>query len=662
MIVKKVPTSKRAPARSKALNVRALVDYIAGLRAGGTGEKVEHRDAANLLNIDHEGQVQEMIDLAEMARHCPQPVQHWIMSWREGEQPTSAQADAAVAIFLDEMGLARHQAIYALHRDTHNWHLHLAVNRVDPETEKVVTVNGRFDHEVAHRAIARIEREQSWRREDRALFIVGPGGDLERVRPRGHEGEVSNGARDFEERVGARSAERIALEDVAPILRGARSWSEMHKELCQHGIRFERKGSGAILWIGEQPVKASRAGRDCSMAALERRLGEFTPAAHQRSMEPPRPRAPQPVEPGSRTWQQYIEERARHERERVASRDGLAARQREASRRLAERHRQDRAEVFSRSWKGQRDLLSATRSVLAAEQAQEKAALRDRQKLEQAALRREEWSFRPFKSWLAERRPELAQEWRYRDRRPPTIEGPEFEQPSPRDIRAFEAIVDGPQVQYRLKGMCSGPAFTDRGRIIDVQDMRRESVLAALQLSAQKWGTFEVHGSESFRRRSAELAAEHGFNITNPELQQTIAAERERLRMRVERYPTQNWGALSLADAYRVHSAEVARLARHGSDPSRLDAEVAVRLRLIGYPRVAIARAIREGAPALRPSDQRDWTEYARRAVEFAFGVPGRELALSFAAECRRSLELEGRQLQHEPRTRRRGHGLGGDS
>ena len=30
MIVKKVPTSKRAPAKSKAHNVRALADYIAG--------------------------------------------------------------------------------------------------------------------------------------------------------------------------------------------------------------------------------------------------------------------------------------------------------------------------------------------------------------------------------------------------------------------------------------------------------------------------------------------------------------------------------------------------------------------------------------------------------------------------------------------------------
>ena len=80
MIVKKIGTSRKAAPKSKAANVRALADYIAGPSAGGDGEKVEHRGALNLLNIDHDGQVDEMIDLAELARRSPQPVQHWIMS------------------------------------------------------------------------------------------------------------------------------------------------------------------------------------------------------------------------------------------------------------------------------------------------------------------------------------------------------------------------------------------------------------------------------------------------------------------------------------------------------------------------------------------------------------------------------------------------------
>ena len=68
VIVKKIPPSKMAAPKTLAANVRALADYIAGPRAGGDGEKVEHRGGLNFLAIDHDGQVQEMIDLAEVAR------------------------------------------------------------------------------------------------------------------------------------------------------------------------------------------------------------------------------------------------------------------------------------------------------------------------------------------------------------------------------------------------------------------------------------------------------------------------------------------------------------------------------------------------------------------------------------------------------------------
>lgn len=160
--------------------------------------------------------------------------------------------------------------------------------------------------------------------------------------------------------------------------------------------------------------------------------------------------------------------------------------------------------------------------MLAAQQAQEKAALRDSQKLERDEARRTQ-RFPSFKDWLTERSPDRAQEWRHRERQPATIEGPAFEQPAPRDIRSFQAVIDGGTVHYHLHGQRRWVAFTDRGQVIDIRDSRRrESVLAALQLSAQKWGTFTVHGSESFRHLCAELAAEHGFKIANPELQQAL--------------------------------------------------------------------------------------------------------------------------------------------
>jgi len=648
MIVKKVPTSRQVAPKSKALNVRALVDYIAGPRAGGDREKVEYRGALNLLNIDHDGQVQEMIDLAELARRSPQPVQHWILSWREGEQPSPAQADEAVGLLLEEMGLAAHQAIYALHRDTRNCHLHLAVNRVHPDTEKLITVNNGFDHEVAHRAVARIEQRQGWEPEDRGLFVARQDGELERTRARGGQQRQPTGpARDFEERVGERSAQRIAIEVAAPIIRQASTWGEMHAALACEQIRFERKGSGAILWIAGEPVKASSAGRECSMAALEKRLGEFTPDLSQPGARRSE-RVPKPIDPTSDLWDRYAEERSRHQRERTGQRQRVVEKQRDHWTHLADRHRRERADIVRGSWRGRGALLNATRSVLAARQAREKAELRDEHKRERADLRRNHGRFPAFREWLSEMSPDLAEKWRHRERRPARIEGPAFEAPTLRDIRAFSPVVDGPQVHYHLIGQRGAPAFTDRGKVIDIRDSnRREAVLAALQLSSQKWGTFTVHGNAQFRRVCVELAAEHGFKIANPELQQAIAAGRERMRSAGNRGGPEREVASSLAEAYRLHFSEVARQARGArADPSRLDAEVAVHLRLTGHHRDAITRAVENGARSLRPHERRDWQAYARRATDFAFGILGSRLAEHLAPQRERFLSIEGRRLE----------------
>jgi Relaxase/Mobilisation nuclease domain/Large polyvalent protein-associated domain 7 len=635
MIVKKVPTSKLAPAKSKAHNVRALADYIAGPRAGGAGEKVEYRGALNLLNLDHEGQVQEMIELAETAKRSPQPVQHWIMSWREGEQPTAAQADKAAKMFLEEMGLAGHQALYGLHRDTENWHLHLAVNRVHPETEKLVTVNNGFDHEVAHRSIARIEHAQGWQREERGLFHMREDGSVERARPRDEqERKPSVRARDFEERVGARSTERVAIEDAAPAIRAAGSWREMHEALAEKGMRLERKGSGAILWIGDQPVKASSAGRDCSMSALEKRLGEFQPPRDaERVMT--RTRTPEPIMPSAPGWRQYTDARRQHHLERSRGWERQNEQHREDRQRMAARHRRERADIFRGSWKGRGALLNATRNLLAARQAQERAEQLDRQRLERGVPDKDRGRFPSYEEWLHQRDHGLAHGWRHRERRPPGIEGPTFARPAPQDIRAFAPVVEGWHVHYRRVGERGSPAFTDRGKEIDIYDSnRRESVLAALQLSAQKWGTFTIRGSERFRSMCIELAAEHGFKIANPELQQAIAAERERIRSpgrerptTPERRATEIVAIRTPADVYRRHLADFTRESSgQPVDPSRIDAEIAVRMRLAGHRRREIERGIKEAVPAERRGETRDWDAYAKRTVAVAFGIPGDRL------------------------------------
>ena len=624
---------------------------------GGDGEKVEHRGELNLLAVDHESQVQEMIDLAEVARRDAKPVQHWILSWREGEQPTPAQADEAAKMFLAEMGLADHQAIYALHSDTHNWHLHLAINRVHPETEKLVTVNKSYDHKVAHRAVASIELRQHWQPEARALFAPDAQGDIKLVKLLGDDRQPSARALTFEEHAGARSAERIAIEEAAPIIRRAGSWRRLHETLGAAGMRFEKKGSGALLWIGDQPVKASAAGRDCSMSALRKRLGEFEPTLAPLPAPPLQKAAARPLAPAAPLLASYLEQRRRFWDERVWPAAYLD-RQRVEWRRLLDRQRQDRAHILRGSWKGKGDLLNTLRSLTATQQAQEKADLRDHHKRERAAMARDRERFPSYEDWLARSDRQAADEWRHRPRRQATIEGAMFDQPTPRDIRAVTAVLDRGTVHYHLSGPHGPPAFTDRGRIIDIHDGRkRAAVLAALQLSSQKWGEFWICGDAQFRRVCVDLAAEHGFTITNPELQLSIAAERERLRMMTTPdTPARHLQVMTPTTTYGRHLAAVLQAQpERRADASRLDAEVAIRLALTGHSREQIANAIREGARTARPDEARNWDTYARRAADFAFSPPGREMRERLAGQEQKLLRLEGGDAEQALLRRSRG-------
>ena len=664
MIVKKVATKKAAPARARARHARDLCDYIAGPEGGDRDEKVEHRGALNLLTLDHDAQVQEMSDLAGLARSDAQPIQHWILSWRSGEQPTAAQVDEAVQMFVAELGLAEHQVMYALHRDTDNWHAHLAINRVHPETERLATVNRGFDLEVAHRALARIEHQQGWESEPRGRYRVSQLGQLERRDEEAPpEREPGTRARDLENRSGERSAERTVIEEAALLMRRARTWEELHTLLSEQGLRFERKGSGAVLWVRETAVKASVAGRDCSMPALEKRLGTYYPQA---ATSIHNARLPETVSGDPGLWARYAAERRTHWDARFRDRQILVERTRSEWSAMVERHRQDRRQALAGNWRGKGASLNAMRSILAARQAQEKAALRERHQ-SQRQQRRLGQRWPSFEEWLRTRDSDLADHWRFRERRPAMITGETDDPLRPRDIRDFQAEVRTWGVLYRRLGQpSSSPAFTDKGGRIVIHTVDRDTVLAALQLASQKWRSVRVSGPEAYRKLCVELAAEHGLKLSNPELQQDIGASRSRRTQhpRPGRHDTHQPSPLDLqpatdvgsvaaragerspvrdiVDAYQRHFDDLSQQ-RGMRDLSRLDGIVAVRLRLTGHSRADVERAIREAAT--RRNDTRDWSEYAKHTTRHAFGVRGDQLLAAMVESRTSLLRLEGRHL-----------------
>ncbi len=556
MIVKKVSRSRT---KHKASSIRALTDYIRDPRNQNPDEKVLYANGRGFLCDSHEAQREEMVALASESVRSKDPVNHYILSWREGEQPSPEQVEAAVSIFLEELGWKEHQAIYGLHKDTDNIHLHLAVNRVHPETLKVVEINRGFDIEMAHMAIARIEHAQGWQREQNGRYHVLENGELGRgpydpEAPR----RPSQQKQDMENRTGEKSAHRVAIEDGAAILRNAQSWAALHAALAAQGMRYERTGSGATVFVGDVGVKASDVDRAASLSKLQQRLGVYRPASQQPLVE----RAPEPIRPDVPGWEDYITGRRAHYAEKQATKVEQDQRQEKERKLLQVQQQARRRELMPGDWTGNGVALNAMRSVIAAEQAAEKAALKERHQREREQLRQR---FRPYpdlESWQRmQGRPGLADQWRHRASEPQGIEGEGDERPMPRDIRAYRAEIVGPQVHYRRRDEV-GVSFVDRGRRIDIHDWRnRDSTVAALQLAAQKWGSFTVTGNAEYQAMCATLAAEHGFQIRNPELQGRIQQERERLAaVRAEALKSEplkqfeRYAAAVGAERYRVSS------------------------------------------------------------------------------------------------------------
>jgi hypothetical protein len=217
-------------AKPKAAHIRDLTDYAREPEAGEE-EKVLYENGRGFLCEDHASQQAEMIVLASESVRSKNPINHYILSWHEGEQPTPKQVEEAVTIFLQELKLSEHQTIYGLHQDTDNIHLHIAVNRVHPDTCRVVKINKGFDLEVAHQAIAKIEHVQGWQREKRGRYQVLENGELCRAHRSDRKREPDQRRRDMEHRTGEKSAERIAIEEVGPIIQASKSWEELHQQL-----------------------------------------------------------------------------------------------------------------------------------------------------------------------------------------------------------------------------------------------------------------------------------------------------------------------------------------------------------------------------------------------------------------------------------------------
>ncbi|GHV53260.1 relaxase [Synergistales bacterium] len=666
-MIGKIP-SKRGDGKS---SFHAIVSYC----TAKDKPEVIYIGTQNILSL--ENAAAEMEALAFNNTRSKDPVFHAILAWREMELPTNKQVDEAVQIALKELNLEDCQALWALHANTQNRHVHIVVNKIDPETYKAIQPAGRWTHKALERAARKIELAQGWEVEQSGFYSVADGKLIEKGSK--NEPAISSSARDGEAHTAIKSAERIVQEIAAPIIRDAKNWTELHEKLAEFGIAFEAKGSGAVLKIGEVIVKASKASRGASMSKLISRFGEYSPRpAELRIAE----RMTEPVEQAAKKevrgeWERFKTAREEYFKGKKESRSAVCEQHKNERAALREQQKSERDAEFTGSWKGHGALLNHKRSVLAAKHAKEKLNLADTQKEELDNLKLQyPHRFISFKDWL-EREKDQNTLLAFRYPNQGSIHGSGMRSDVQADLRAFTPTFGNKGgVAYSRDG--AHAEFIDYGnKIVLGRKLDEAAILAALQLANQKWGSAIVNGTDEYKKICVELAIKHNLKISNPELIKEVENGKSHTpeqHKQEENIPVKNEqdkqavsnqhasGTNNPDGAYWAHYKDIISRQSEGEKPDfpRIDGMVAVRMRVTGYSQGQIRSAIEKNAPIMRREamsepnfnskyGSRDWGRYARETTEnFVFGLRGLSQYEQSMKYRPRLMKIEGRDSTEE--------------
>ncbi len=230
----------------------------------------------------------EMEAVASQCRRLRAPADyHLVISWHEHEHPTPEQAFTAGRHALAALGMESHQYVMAVHGDTANVHLHVAVNRVDPEAYRAVPPFR--DYIKLDRAMREVELAQGWSHDRGPTQVREIDGReavvlafKEQTHGRGLDEPASTHqkARDLASWSGDRPFTEWVRE-AAPALKetlgreGARL-EDVQRTLADFGLELRRKGSGLVVVHHDDPqlvAKASQVARFLSREQLELRVG-----------------------------------------------------------------------------------------------------------------------------------------------------------------------------------------------------------------------------------------------------------------------------------------------------------------------------------------------------------------------------------------------------
>lgn len=197
---------------------------------------------------------------AQNKRATSDKTYHIIISFRAGEHPSDQALREIEQKVCAGLGYAEHQRISAVHHDTDNLHIHVAINKIHPERLTIHTPY--FDHLKFGPLCERLEIEYGLER------------DNHQVKKTSSEARAA----DMENMAGIESLLGWIKRECLSELKQANTWSEFNQVLATNGLEIQKRGNGFIVTDKNgTAVKASSISRELSKDKLETRFGPFEP-------------------------------------------------------------------------------------------------------------------------------------------------------------------------------------------------------------------------------------------------------------------------------------------------------------------------------------------------------------------------------------------------
>ncbi|HAW6257063.1 TPA: relaxase/mobilization nuclease domain-containing protein [Legionella pneumophila] len=255
MIIRHIPMKK-----TRFSSFSGLVKYLCNQQ--NKQERVGKVRLSNCNSFDPIWAVQEVLATqAKNQRATGDKTYHMLISFAPGENPSPQvlrEIEDRVAL---SIGFKEHQRISVVHHDTDNLHIHVAINKIHPQTFNMIE---------PYRAYKTFAQAASQLEIEFGLQITNH---------QTRKNRSENLADDMEHHSGIESLINWMKRHCKEKIEAARSWKEIHSILTEHGLMIRVKANGFVFCNPQgMTVKASSISRSFSKKNLESKLGYFVPS------------------------------------------------------------------------------------------------------------------------------------------------------------------------------------------------------------------------------------------------------------------------------------------------------------------------------------------------------------------------------------------------